>query len=754
MSAIPSFAFQNMDPSQLDDKMDVASSPFRQPDDLDVELDSVREPSIIESLHDDMLDDPVEPVADAASDIMHDEIEDGSPDDDMIDDENTNIAGPRDEDFNMDAFPDEPRVDEDEDILYEDEEDIELAVGQAEQPLDLKAQQGVQQYQEAEAELILDDVEEQPEQEDRHRIGTNETEAENTAEAPDNLRGVAQKSARADVTTTESSAGAGVQPDAQDGEDSSLDQHHAAQDDVIGTSPDHSREAQAHESYVESEAVEQVLETAKATEETEVSDPQEADATTGVQQYGTETLAQDPKDTGKNVHPVTLVYLDEEMSLFPPMIGDESSMYFLADSALAYEPLDKLLAACREVLTGTLDHHDELVLDITSLGLHICEDSKYAAQITLSQVLDVYLQLCRNDGGQETHPLYCHLSSRVSLASQYAYLVSSCAEGRTFSEIAADHIDTPEPEAEHTDAGDHHEAEEIGPSNQEAVAQEHSDEALEEEQSHTAERVVEYQPDEATAEHEDTEGTVVDSSGEAIDAAASEELPQEPPEPADLSEPAIAHETEQTFADDDDEEEHGQEEEGAQTEEHLQAPQTYGTEHEDYPDVRDQLEAQEHETNSSHTVEADRVETEIREGVATEAKAERRDSFDDSFEQAEDLFEHDKDLEQAGEEDFDSYSDEELFAHAAEGQEGTDDAVAPAGHEAESSALQHTDEPNPRSAPNGPDATSEAVDEPISVASPPMTPSKTNHFKRKVDDDDELDLLDLDTPEPKRRRPS
>jgi len=38
--------------------------------------------------------------------------------------------------------------------------------------------------------------------------------------------------------------------------------------------------------------------------------------------------------------------------------------------------------------------------------------------------------------------------------------------------------------------------------------------------------------------------------------------------------------------------------------------------------------------------------------------------------------------------------------------------------------------------------------------SPLITASKVKQSKRKVENDDELDFLEFDTPEPKRRRPS
>ena len=73
------------------------------------------------------------------------------------------------------------------------------------------------------------------------------------------------------------------------------------------------------------------------------------------------------------IHPVKVIYQESEICLFPPTADDSSDTFFLPDISLAYETLDRLLAACREVLADTIVEHDELVLDIASLGLHICE---------------------------------------------------------------------------------------------------------------------------------------------------------------------------------------------------------------------------------------------------------------------------------------------------------------------------------------------------------------------------------------------
>ena len=69
----------------------------------------------------------------------------------------------------------------------------------------------------------------------------------------------------------------------------------------------------------------------------------------------------------------------------------------------------------------------------------------------MSQILEVYLTLCHNAPGEHAEPLHCILSSRVSLAAQHAYLLSAAQQGKTFAEIAAEHDSSPEQSSEDVD---------------------------------------------------------------------------------------------------------------------------------------------------------------------------------------------------------------------------------------------------------------------------------------------------------------
>jgi hypothetical protein len=75
------------------------------------------------------------------------------------------------------------------------------------------------------------------------------------------------------------------------------------------------------------------------------------------------------------IHPVTIVYQDNHLLLFPPYEQDngQSQTFFLEDESLAYENIDVLLEACRHVLAESIAAHDELEIYIQSLGLRISE---------------------------------------------------------------------------------------------------------------------------------------------------------------------------------------------------------------------------------------------------------------------------------------------------------------------------------------------------------------------------------------------
>ena len=439
MTLAPSFAVRSMDA----DDMELATSPFPPADDLD--LDPMREPS-------------VEPMQDNTFDHTEDHMDEGSMkadehsivhhDDDMLDEELDQITNDIDNEVDMQVYEE----DGDADILYDEEEDTLTAEEGVDDILDMGLEDVrdiEKSYQEVEDILGGADVELAP---DMDEIQEYMTDNQNTGVEPPNID-------LFDGTTT---APAVANEHNEAVESSTADEDHSGvtsvdTKDIQALSDPTTPGEESRGADVSSKDVGEVVTEGNAVEVAErgpsmpeIGEVKNVEATQEkvVSSVQTEEIRAEQRH---HLLPVKIVYMHEEMSLFPPLQEDEMSTFFLSDPTLAYDGVDKLLAACREILAGTIGHDDELVLDIPALGLHICEDSKYASELTLVQVLDVYLTLSHNEQTHDAEALYCNLSTRVSLASQYAYLQSAAQEGKTYSQIAADYLDTPEVVGEELD---------------------------------------------------------------------------------------------------------------------------------------------------------------------------------------------------------------------------------------------------------------------------------------------------------------
>lgn len=394
-----------------------------------------------------------------------------------------------------------------------------------------------------------------------------------------------------------------------------------------------------------------------------------------------------------HLHPVTVNYLDQEYALFPPEDHDDDTTYLLQDSALATQPFEKLLAACRDLIGEGMGHDDEIVIDIPTLGLHICQDSKYAAQITLAQVIDTYMLLSQNEQLSTIEPLYCRLSHRVCLESQMAYLINSAHEGKSYTAIAEEHADSPDEEQtvedngdattyfEAADAFDDHEAlndsVEIEESEQD-VTYDHKDDEPEEQ------RVEVTNPD--GSEFADGDQASAELSVAAV-GDAEVVVPEEMPAQAiDLAEQkAIASSPSHTFQEDNS----------------TAALQDKATAH-----------------NTS-------TETQDHQATTTEPQSD--------LEEEEDLFADDQADDEAA-----------LPANITNGNHDVDEVNYQNGDAAAAAAdelIEWDEEEQP---------------EVHTETAPPATPSKTVNGKRKLepDDDDLIDIEDDDTPNAKRTRSS
>ncbi|EKV10456.1 putative glutamic acid-rich protein [Penicillium digitatum] len=137
----------------------------------------------------------------------------------------------------------------------------------------------------------------------------------------------------------------------------------------------------------------------------------------------------------ESLHPVKILYQDCEIALFPPLEGDLADTFFIEDEALAYENIGEIFKALRHVLQKTMAGNEVLVIDIDTLGIQMTEDSFHTSQVTLQQILDLYLRLCRNDGTTDPDALYLTLSTKRAFPAEIADLNDAAIEGKKLSEL-------------------------------------------------------------------------------------------------------------------------------------------------------------------------------------------------------------------------------------------------------------------------------------------------------------------------------
>ncbi|KAJ5089280.1 hypothetical protein N7532_007964 [Penicillium argentinense] len=148
---------------------------------------------------------------------------------------------------------------------------------------------------------------------------------------------------------------------------------------------------------------------------------------------------ENPED--ESLHPVKVLYQDNEISLFPPLAGDSAETFFLHDEEIGYDNVGRLFSCFRDVLGDNVAKDEVLVIDIDALGIQITEDSQHTSKMTLQHILDIYVRLSYNDGITHPDPLYLTLTSKISSYSELAGLDSAANEGKGLSQIHAWDVD-------------------------------------------------------------------------------------------------------------------------------------------------------------------------------------------------------------------------------------------------------------------------------------------------------------------------
>lgn len=140
-----------------------------------------------------------------------------------------------------------------------------------------------------------------------------------------------------------------------------------------------------------------------------------------------------PTVTG--LHSTVVEYNGSEILLFPSSDTSLSSEYLLGNENLVTSSLGDLLQACRSVLGQSLSEDEELVLGVEELDLYVSEDSTPAFSISFSELLDVYLQLHRNDGNVSPPPFRVSLATKTRFTNRLNLITQAIAEGKGFSQL-------------------------------------------------------------------------------------------------------------------------------------------------------------------------------------------------------------------------------------------------------------------------------------------------------------------------------
>lgn len=426
-----------------DDNMEMATSPYRNnhDDDIDFDLDEQREQSV----------------------------EDNS----MIDDTTDNLEINPNQDDMMLYDEDDNDIDFDEDLPMEPTEssvqnhDIH---GQEESAVaELQARdQSIEDASFEDADLVTDDVKSMNDEGSKNHTQEEATNVEITITEDDaTIPNTEENEPRPQDDTVDNHDGFAVEEDLTDTQATDVKDFavETSSGDVPEDEPENSQSEQdpsqlepsvevteSPKVNVESGQAIEVLaaELEEQTEDQNNGDKAKADASTS-----DETQKSPQREaTPVNLHPVTIRYNGEDCWLFPPLDTTETKHVFLDDPALASEPFDRLIAALRTALINDQEmaDHDEIVFDIPVLGLHICEDSRHASLLNLSRIIDIYMMLSQNEGLTMFEPLYCELSTRVCLADQFAYVEDAAFVRRiTYTEYAAEQAGSPEDIAQNDD---------------------------------------------------------------------------------------------------------------------------------------------------------------------------------------------------------------------------------------------------------------------------------------------------------------
>ena len=393
MTAVAFTHHSNMDLSRTDDYMDLASSPAVPTEDIDFDLDDIpgfpMEPNQDLMLH----DEPEEPTTD--TDAVRSAVSHNDVDDDLMIDEEALIQNKdqmQSPDLSMDNHQDEHvQLDEEDDILYEDEEDMQEQGTLPEVSLEEQQTEGgvsKEDLQVVSEIQISDNFEDEFQMEaeldvhaDKSKQGMSGTNNTSGQLQPASVATAIDDNEEAGPSTRTGSNTAPEQPSVsrhlEGNPDNDAQKHKTREGDESAGIEDNDTEILEFQGKAP-EIRKQDTDNSNFVDDTSPARVVVSDSPLHAQ--GSMDSTREERNGPSTMHTpvphtVKVHYLETEMCLFPPTEDDDLEMFFLQDVSLAHESLDKMLGACRDVLANTIGEDDELVLDIASLGLHISEVS-------------------------------------------------------------------------------------------------------------------------------------------------------------------------------------------------------------------------------------------------------------------------------------------------------------------------------------------------------------------------------------------
>ncbi|PNS15213.1 hypothetical protein CAC42_8214 [Sphaceloma murrayae] len=149
----------------------------------------------------------------------------------------------------------------------------------------------------------------------------------------------------------------------------------------------------------------------------------------------------DGKHTCTGLHTTIVRYAGGEYTLFPSSEPSEGEEYFLQNENLVSGSIGDLLQACRGTLGEAITDDEELEVHVEDLGLYLNEDSTAAFSTSFSEILDVFVQLHRQDGNEQPPPMTISLTTRSRFSNRLTLLANAAAEGKGISQLSFLHND-------------------------------------------------------------------------------------------------------------------------------------------------------------------------------------------------------------------------------------------------------------------------------------------------------------------------